>query len=58
MTTNLAREKIVKEIAPRLKDKTCNFSRVKSLNQSRIGDRTEMGYIEFIGNELEKFEKA
>ncbi len=54
----MARKKIVKEIAPRFKDKQGNFTRIVTLADKRMGDGASMGYIEYLGNELEKYEKA
>lgn len=58
LTTPLARKKVVMEIAPRFKDKHCNFTRIKNLMENRRGDCAPVAYIECIGNELEQYEKT
>ncbi|KRX00410.1 Ribosomal protein L17 [Pseudocohnilembus persalinus] len=56
LTTAYARTKIIKEIAPRYKDKYNNFTRIHNMKQNRKGDNAPLAYIEYIGNDLEKYE--
>ena len=58
MTTELARNKAVLEIAPRYKDAHFGYTRIKVLTTKRLGDNSKMAYIEYMGNELEKYEKS
>ena len=58
MYTDFARNKIIKEIAPRLIDRQNHFSRVVNLNKNRKGDCAPIGYIEYVWNDLEKYETA
>lgn len=58
LTTKFAREKVVKEIAPRFKDRNFHFIRVVNLKTNRRGDAAPVGYVEIIYNDLDKYEKA
>eukprot|EP00330_Aristerostoma_sp_ATCC50986_P011580 CAMPEP_0114579122 /NCGR_PEP_ID=MMETSP0125-20121206/3561_1 /TAXON_ID=485358 ORGANISM="Aristerostoma sp., Strain ATCC 50986" /NCGR_SAMPLE_ID=MMETSP0125 /ASSEMBLY_ACC=CAM_ASM_000245 /LENGTH=127 /DNA_ID=CAMNT_0001769675 /DNA_START=82 /DNA_END=465 /DNA_ORIENTATION=+ len=57
INTEFAKKKLVMEIAPRFKDKPSNFTRIVHLGKRR-GDNAPMAYIEYIGNEIDKYEQA
>ena len=58
LTTQLAIEKLFKEIMPRLENQTGLSVNIKKLDKFRKGDNAQMGYIEIVGNEIEEYELA
>eukprot|EP01017_Pseudomicrothorax_dubius_P016682 TRINITY_DN1889_c0_g1_i8.p1 TRINITY_DN1889_c0_g1~~TRINITY_DN1889_c0_g1_i8.p1 ORF type:complete len:209 (+),score=67.66 TRINITY_DN1889_c0_g1_i8:240-866(+) len=57
LTTEFARKKLILEIAPRMKEVKSHRTRIVRLG-TRKGDGAPVSYIELVGNEIEKYEKA
>jgi len=57
ITTSFASKKLFLELAPRFKDRKSNFTRIVPMG-NRKGDNAKMAYIEYLDNEIEKYEKT
>lgn len=56
--SSFAMEKLFKEILPRLENVAGDPINVRKLPKRRKGDNATVGYIEIVGNEIERYEKA
>lgn len=58
LTTKLAVKKLVEQILPRMQGSNSPMVRVKNMPGTREGDNARLAFIEYAGNETEKYEKA